>query len=298
MNLDDLRLFIRVAQTHSLTTAARQIDRTPAAVSAAVKRIEREVGARLIERTTRSMRLTAEGERFLQTCESTLMAWTRGHAGLQRSARSLEGLVRVAAPQDTGAQFLVPWLAEFAQEHAAVQVSVITADRIQNMAGEDVDIAIRYGELEDSTLVGRVLARSERVLVAAPSYLKRFTAPKAPLDLMEHRCLAWLRRDQPKTHWSFFSPAGATETVVVKPVLCGDGALVRAWAVAGNGIAYKAMIDVAEDLRSRRLVRLLSDYAGEPVPISAVTSSARYLPARVKSVLEFLTQRFQGLQAR
>ena len=295
MHLDDLRLFSRLAETASLSAAARQLDLTPAAVSAALKRIETQLGVRLIERTTRSIRLTAEGERFLQTCEAMLLTWTRGRATLNKGAHAVEGRVRIAAPTDTSLQFLCAWLGEYQAAYPRTQVVVLMGDRMHDVTREAVDIAIRYGELEDSSMVSRLLCRSERVLVASPRYVTRFGAPRSPADLAEHRCLAWLRRDQPKAQWSFGTPGGSTETIVVRPVLCGDSAMVRAWALRGDGIAHKAMIDVAADLRAGHLVRLLGDHSGEIVPVSAVMPSGRYVPARVRAVLTFLADRFRTL---
>ena len=153
-------------------------------------------------------------------------------------------------------------------------------------------IAIRSGEMTDSSMVSRLLVRSHRVLVAAPKYLEQSAPLLSPADLAHHRCLAWLSRDQPKVQWSFVSPAGTTETVVVKPVLCGDSLLARQWAVRGEGVAYKAHVDVAADLRAGRLVRLLEDHEGEPVPISAVMPSGRHVPTRVRAMVDHLARRF------
>ena len=295
MHIDDLALFVRLGQSGSLSAAARQLEVTPAAVSAALKRIEGQLGVRLVERTTRSIRLTAEGERFLQTCEAMLLTWARGRATLNQGVRAVEGRIRIAAPTDTSLQFLCAWLGEYKLLYPRIQITVMVGDRMHEMMREGVDIAIRYGELTDSSMVCRRLASSERVLVAAPAYLKLFGTPHMPSDLHTHRCLAWLTRDQPKSQWSFQSPAGSTETVAIRPALCGDSALVRAWALQGEGIAYKALIDVGDDIRAGRLVRLLADHVGEPVPINAILPSARYLPARVRTMLTFLVERFGRL---
>jgi len=144
-------------------------------------------------------------------------------------------------------------------------------------------------------MVSRVLARARRVLVASPKYLERGAPLLAPADLATHRCLAWLSRDQPKVQWTFVSPEGSSETVVVEPALCGDSLLVRQWALRGEGVAYKANVDVAADLRAGRLVRLLEAYEGEPVPISAVMPSGRHMPTRVRAMVDHLAKRFAEL---
>ena len=292
MHLDDLGLFLRVAHARSLSEAARQLDQTPASVSARLKRIEEQLGVRLVERTTRTLRLTPEGERFLQTCDAITTTWARGRSLLRHDARALEGRIPIAAPTDTSTQFLAEWVGDYTKIHPRLVVTLRVGDRMHELPREAVDIAIRYGELTDSSMVSRLLVRTHRVLVAAPKYLEQSAPLLSPADLANHRCLAWLSRDQPKVQWSFVSPAGTTETVVVKPVLCGDSLLARQWAVRGEGVAYKAHVDVAADLRAGRLVRLLEDHEGEPVPISAVMPSGRHVPTRVRAMVDHLARRF------
>ena len=295
MHLDDLSLFLRVAHAQSLSEAARQLDQTPSSVSARLKRIEEELGVRLVERTTRTLRLTPEGERFAQTCESMTATWARGRSLLRHDARAVEGRIHIAAPTDTSAQLLSEWIGDYARLHPRLSVTLRVGDRMHDLPREAVDIAIRYGELSDSSMVSRLLVRAHRVLVAAPKYLERAAPLVSPTDLVNHRCLAWLSRDQPKVQWSFVSPAGLTETVVVAPALCGDSLLVRQWALRGDGVAYKANVDVAADLRAGRLVRLLPDHEGEAVPISAVMPSGRHMPTRVRAMVDHLARRFAEL---
>jgi len=292
MHLDDLGLFLRVAHAHSLSEAARHLDQTPSSVSARLKKIEEELGVRLVERTTRTLRLTPEGERFLQTCDAITATWSRGRSLLRQDARAVEGRIHIAAPTDTSAQFLSEWVGEYAKAHPRLTVTLRVGDRMHDLPREAVDIAIRYGELSDSSMVSRLLVRARRVLVAAPKYLERAAPLLSPADLASHRCLAWLSRDQPKVQWTFVSPAGASETIVIEPALCGDSLLVREWAVRGDGVAYKANVDVAADLRAGRLVRLLEAYEGEPVPISAVMPSGRHMPTRVRAMVDHLARRF------
>src|SRR4029077_16109893 len=133
-------------------------------------------------------------------------------------------------------------------------VTLRVGDRMHDLPREAVDIAVRYGELNDSSMISRVLMRPRRFLVASPAYLERSPPLLCPADLANHRCLAWLSRDQPKVQWSFVSPSGSTESFVVKPMLCGASLIVRQWALSREGVAYNADVDVAADLRARRLV--------------------------------------------
>lgn len=295
MHLDDIQLFIRVAHATSLSEAARHLDQTPASVSARLKRIEEKLGVRLVERTTRSLRLTPEGDSFMRTCEEMTAIWVRGQSLLRKEARAMEGRISIAAPTDMSAQFLADWIGDYAKMHPGLLVTLSVGDRMHDLPREALDIAIRYGELGDSTMISRLLARAQRYLVASPKYLESSPPLRSPADLDNHRCLVWLTRDQPKLKWSFVGSNGEAETIVVKPALCGDSRLVRQWAVRGDGIAYKASVDVAADLRSGRLVRLLEDYQGELVPISAVMQSGRHVPMRVRAMVDHLAKLFSSM---
>lgn len=211
---------------------------------------------------------------------------------LRRDARAVEGRIHIAAPTDTSAQFLAPWIGDYVRMHPRLVVTLRVGDRMHALPREAIDIAIRYGELSDSSMVSRTLVRAHRVLVASPRYLERSPPLQSPADLVNHRCLAWLSRDQPKVQWSFVAPTGAAETAIIHPALCGDSLLVREWALRGDGVAYKAHVDVAADLRAGRLVRLLAKYEGEAVPISAVMPSGRHMPTRVRAMVDHLAERF------
>ena len=136
--------------------------------------------------------------------------------------------MRVAAPSDTSLQLLCTWTDEYTLRHPGARVMVFVGDRMHDFNRDAVDIAIRYGELKDSSMVGRLLTSCERIVVAAPAYLQRAGVPRTPADLLQHRCLAWLRRDQPKVQWSFGLPDGRTESIVVSTVCVvrRDGASV------------------------------------------------------------------------
>jgi DNA-binding transcriptional LysR family regulator len=295
MDLDDLQLFVRIAHAGSLSGAARQLPMKLATVSARLQRIEAELEVRLFERSTRSLRLTAEGERFLQTCETLQAQWSEGLAQLRDGSLALAGRIRLAAPADTSQQWLGRWLAEFALQHPQLRITMLVGDQLHPIQRDAVDIAIRYGALEDSSLIGRLLGHTERRLVAAPDYLRRAGKPETPADLAQHRCLAWLRREQPQQHWLLRHSDGRSHTVRVDAALCGDGLLVRQWALQGFGIAYKASLEVADDLAAGRLVPVLPDWRGEAEPITAILPGGVHRPRRVEALLAHLQERFLAL---
>ncbi|MEZ4322300.1 MAG: LysR family transcriptional regulator [Myxococcota bacterium] len=303
MNLDELRLFVALAEAPSLTEAGRRVGLGPGGASAALQRIEDRARVRLVERTTRSLRLTPEGERFLQTCRDVLTVWGEGEQALADARDGLAGVLRVAAPRDLADRYVAPCLAAFVAEHADVRATLVADDALHRIPADDIDLAIRYGGVDDAGLVVRRLATTERILVASPGYLAAHGLPEGPAALGSHRCVSWIRAGRAYARWTL---ARGTEeqTVAVRPVLCGDGAQVRRWVLDGHGIALKADLDVRRELADGSLVRVLPDWSGGAVPLVAVTPGRRFRPARVQALIDRLadevvrwTRPFGGLEA-
>lgn len=290
MNLQDLRLFLAISEASSLSAAGRSVGLGASASSAALKRLEAHTDTRLVERSTRSLRLTPEGLAFLETCRQVLQTWDRGQQDLLRSRQALQGRLRVAGPMDLGERLLGPWLAEFGALHPSVELSLSRSDAFHSVRAMGVDVAVRYGRQDDSSLVARLLHTGSRVLVASPAYLQRMGAPEHPQALAEHRCLGWLRKGRPLDRWAL---QRGTERAIVDVALTlrGDGALVRHWALAGHGIAYKSELDVREDLRAGALRRVLPSWSGPELPLYALTPSRAHRTARVQALLDWLAQR-------
>lgn len=301
MHLDDLNLFIQVARSGSFSAAARQLALTPAAVSATIKRIEASLQRRLIERSTRALRLTPEGERFLDTCEALTARWAEGTAARRSDPGAVDGEVQLAAPADTTYQLLSPWLAPWLAAHPGLRLSLHVSDRLHDVRRESVDIAVRYGALPDSGLVARPLCSGPRIAVASPAYLRRRGTPRTPAELVGHDCLLWMLGGRANRDWRFWRGRhlrGEGELVRVAGVLCGDGSLARHWALQDRGIASKALCDVLDDLEAGRLVQVLPGHRGDEVPVHALLPSRAYVPARVRVVLDQLVERFAALQRR
>lgn len=285
MTLDELRLFVALAEDGSLTAAGRRVGLGPGGASAALRRIEGRARVRLVERSTRSVRLTPEGERFLATCEEMLAVWERGELALQDAREGLAGVLRVTAPIDLAEQYVAGWIADFVASHPEVRVTLLTGDAMLRIPADDIDVAIRYGTTPEVNQVVRRLASSRRVLVAAPDYLDRAGRPEVPADLDGHRCLAWLRGERPFARWTL-TDGEAEHTHAFTPSLCADGGVVRRWAVGGEGIAFKGSLDVLEDLRTGRLERVLPGWHGEALPLVAATPGRRHRVARVQALID------------
>ena len=290
---------MRVAETGSMTLAARQLHLTPAAVSAAVRRIEEALGARLFERTTRSLHPTDEGALVLEACQEVIDRWARALEQVHGPARELVGTVHLSAPSDTTHQVLAPVIVAVAEAHPKLEVVVHSSDTLQHLHRDAIDMAIRYGPLQDSSLSARKLAAHPGVLVASPAYLARRGRPRAPEDLADHRCITLQLSGAPVTVWPLREVSGgkATEVALESP-LCGDGHLARVWAVAGVGIARKSLFDVIDDLEAGRLERVLPGHLTRTTPIHAVFPSRRYQPARVRALDAAIAVAFAGRSAR
>lgn len=292
LRFDDLQLFVRAADLGSLSAAARVMDLSAAVASAALKRIEQQLGARLLARSTRSLRLTAEGEGFLEYARSALASLEEGRRLLASSQDRCEGVLQLSAPSDLGRNVLLPWLDEFQLRHPQLTVRLLLGDRIADLFRQPVDVALRYGEPEDSSLVALpVAAANRRVLCAAPSYLSRHGEPRQLEQLAQHNCLLFMLGERVHDHWTFHDGRREVGLTVGGNRFSDDADVVRRWAVAGEGVAYKSALDVAADVRAGRLKILLPELQGELAPLNLLCAHRAQLSKPINLLLEMLRQR-------
>nr|WP_315449048.1 LysR family transcriptional regulator [uncultured Pseudomonas sp.] len=292
----DLEIFVRVADSGSISAAARALELTPAAASIALKRLETRLGIRLLARSTRSMRLTEEGRRYLESVRLALATLADGEQALKQQTEGLSGVLQLAAPSDFGRNVLLPWLDEFKREHPNIQLQLLLNDRHSDLFRETVDVALRFGVPSDSTLVALpILPQHRRVACASADYLARHGAPRHPAELCEHSALLYLRNGRPYNTWQFIRADEVLEVEVHGDYLSDDGEIARRWALAGHGIAYKAWLDVAEDVRAGRLVTLFDDWRGEHAPFNLFCPHRVQVSERVKVLQAFLQERCQAL---
>lgn len=300
--LAPLELFVAAAEAGSFSAAARRLDLGPVQASATMARLERELGVRLFERTTRRLRLTQAGEQWLPHARQMLSTWQAGQSALHKAAgvdAPLAGRLRVSLPSDLGRQHLWRWIEEHCQAHAApgLSLEVRLSDRLADLVQDPVDDAVRYGEPPDSGLIALPLAPdNRRVLCASPAYLARRGTPQSPGDLRAHESLRFVLGDSLHGRWRFTAPDGQTLAVDV----CGsrvadDGGLVREWAVAGLGLAYKSRLDVADDLASGRLVALLPGWLGEPAPLHWMSVGRHHITPALRRLAESIRRQCEAL---
>lgn len=291
-NVADLQVLLHTARGGTLTAAARSLGVTPAAASAALKRLEAQVGSRLFERSTRAMRLTPQGQILLDYARRAFDLLAEGESLVAADRGALVGTIRVAAPSDLTRNTLLPWLDEFLAAHPGVRLALSVGDRPLDVLRDEVDLAIRHGALADSRLVARRLALACPVASASPAYLARHPAPATPQDLRRHNCILFDRGGRRHDTWRFGRDGQWTEVRVDGDRSVDDAALAREWALAGAGVILKSAIDQRRDLASGALVPLLQGWETEPYPLHAVLPSGRFVPARVRALVDFLAEKF------
>lgn len=288
--LGDLELFVATAEHGSLSAAARSRSLTPAAASAAVKRLEAELDTTLFVRSTRSLRLTGDGERFLAYCRDALRTIGDGELELRGDRAELRGTLQLSAPSDLGRNVVLDWLDRFLRQHPRLQLRLQLSDRFADVYRQRIDVALRYGPLPDSSLISLPLAPdNRRVLCASPAYLRRHGTPASPDELGDHACLRLVLRDEIYDRWRVFSRTGEQRTVRVRgDRVSDDGEVVHRWALSGAGIAYKSWLDVAGDVAAGRLRIVCPEWIGEPAPLYLVCPDRRLIGPTVHKLHEFL----------
>lgn len=293
IRIDDLGLFLRSAALGSFTAAAVEANLLPGQVAAAIKRLERELEVRLFTRTTRSLRLSAEGEQYLPTARGVLEQLELGRERLRGDDAPLRGALQIAAPSDLGRNILLPMLTEFRRQHPELSLRFLVSDQVTNLFRDPVDVALRYGWNEDANYIALPLAPwNRRVLVASPDYVARHGTPTSVDDLTRHPCLLYLQNGRLHDRWEL----GEQTVQVTGPLFSDDADVVRRWAVAGEGIAYKTWLDVYADVQAQRLVVLLPEIPGDVYPLSFACPHRGQMSRAVTQLYQWLNQQFSALQ--
>lgn len=286
--LDNLQLFVLIVERGGMAAAGRELGYSPATVSARVVALEEHFGVRLLNRTTRSLSLTAEGRALFEGAQQVLAQMQALDGRVRMGADMLVGGIRVSAPVDLGRQWLVPLLDAFLEAHPALEVDLHLSDSFVDLNSCGYDVAVRYGALQDSSLRVRQLATVRRLVVASPEYLRRAGTPTTPEALSEHQCLLMRFGDDSERRWPFVVDGAQVDQAVGGARTSNDGELVRRWCVAGLGIARKSEPDVVEELRSGRLVRLLEPYEAPPVALQLISPGGQPPARRVRLFMDHL----------
>lgn len=282
--------FLHVAEERSFRKAAERLGVTTAAVSKAVRKLEEDVGARLLERTSRQVALTPEGTAFLERAREAVAQVRAARETVAQAQRAPKGPLTVTLPSILG-PVVLPRLAKLQIRYPQLTVHVRLSDRFSRMVDEHIDVAIRVGTLEDSSLVGRRLLRTRWVTLASPAYLARAGTPLRPEELSRHSCLRFVDPRGVARNWVFRSePGGAPEGVRTPPAMDVDhGPALLDLATAGAGLCQVLDFMRDERVRDGRLVEVLADFAADGPPVHALCLPGRQGVPRVQALLELLS---------
>ena len=283
--------FVDVVAKGSLSAAARAEGIAPAMIGRRLDALEERLGVKLLQRTTRKIALTHEGTAFLEDCQRILAELEDAETAVsERSARA-SGHLLISAPAGFGRQHVAPLLPSFLAEHREVTLTLSLNDRVVDLIGEGIDVAIRIASLSDSNLIGVKLADNKRVIVASPAYLKRHGTPRSLDELAKHNCLA-ISSDGSQRGWTFRQNGKNVTLKVAGNMVCNDGEVLHDWALSGKGLAWRSMWEVGTEIESGQLQTVLDEFAAPGNDIYAVFAQRRHLPLRIRALVEFLRRAY------
>jgi DNA-binding transcriptional LysR family regulator len=279
--------FVDVVAKGSLSAAARGEGIAPAMIGRRLDALEERLGVKLLQRTTRKIALTNEGIAFLEDCQRILADLENAESAVsERSARA-SGHLLISAPAGFGRQHVAPLIPSFLAQHRDVSITLNLNDRVVDLIGEGIDVAIRIAALSDSNLIGVKLADNKRVVVASPAYIKRHGKPTSLDDLAKHNCLA-ISSDGSQRGWTFRQNGKNVTLKTSGNMACNDGAVLHEWALSGKGLAWRSMWEVGAAIESGKLLTVLDEFAAPGNDIYAVFAQRRHLPLRIRAFVDFL----------
>lgn len=290
----DLTFFVLLAKLGSMSGTARELGLTPPAVTKRLMMIEQRLGVRLVNRTTRRLSLTSEGESYLAQATRILDSIRNMEESVSSGRAEPKGLLRVNATPGFGRTRIAPLVSRFAHEHPEVEVELQLTDRPINLVEEAYDLAIRFGELPDTLLSARKLMSNKRLLCASPAYLKAAGEPQTPEELHRHRCILHRQNDDVYGTWRLLKGRTVELIKVRGAVSSNDGDVVMNWALEGHGIVQRSEWDVAKYLASGRLKEVMPGYSLPSADLYVYYLSRLNLPAKVRSFIDFLAAEFNS----
>jgi len=288
MLLDNLTLFLKIVEKGGLAVAGRDMGLSPATVSERLNALERYYGATLLQRTTRAIHLTEEGRLLVDGAKRLLAEAEELEARIKLGVNKISGPIRLSAPADLGRHRIAPLIDEFLARYPAVNIELILSDQYSDMIQSGIDCAIRFGDLDSSTLRVKKIGQSRRIVCAAPSYLATHPTPTSPCDLEQHNCLMMRFGQKLDNEWPFHMEGRDLKILVKGNRIADDGGQVRDWCIAGHGIAYKSNWDVKDDIAEGRLIPLLEEFATTPSQIQIVYPQTPVMSRRVRLFIDFL----------
>lgn len=287
-----LEVFVRAVETGSFSAVARERRTTQPAISKQMAALERQLGCRLMNRTTRRLNLTDAGMAYYEQCRDALQTLREASASLRADQEGVGGSLRLATSVGFGRSQIAPRLGDFLKRHPRLSIELSLNDAYVDLAREGIDVSIRIGPLRDEELIARQIGLSQRVVCAAPGYLDQAGVPAVPEDLASHNCIVYVGLET-FDRWQIEGPAGPESIQVRGNLRCNNGEGVLGAALGGVGIVNAPLWLVGPDIAARRLKLVLSGYRPSPLPIWAVWPPSRRLSPRVKVLVDYLEHAFQ-----
>ncbi|MBE7638167.1 LysR family transcriptional regulator [Sneathiella sp. P13V-1] len=290
----DMTAFVAVVEHNGFSKAGRELRLTTAVVSARVANLEKHLGVRLLNRTTRQVTPTDEALQYYEECKSILRQVEAAETHLSSRRLNPSGSVKITAPTVLGRRHVAPILPALQALYPELEIRLSLTDEIVDIVGEGVDIAVRIAPLKDSSLKSIHLANCPRILCASPEYLKQYGTPQKSEDLLEHSCLLLRFPGSTQFQWIFEGEEKVQKFSVKGSLDSNNGDVLRQWALEGQGIALKSVWEIQSELRSGKLVHVLPELHPKNVAISALYPQGHITPPKVRVTLDHLKKHFQN----
>ncbi|WP_296281550.1 LysR family transcriptional regulator [uncultured Acinetobacter sp.] len=296
MNTEDFQFFLRVADLGSISQAAKEANIAVSVESQRIQRLENQLSLKLFYRTTRKLSLTEEAKTLIEQGRPLLDNLQTLTENLKHRDQKLSGSINITASATFGTQILVQVIAEFLKQYPDLLINLDLNDQNVDLIAQGMDIAIRIGKLQDSSLIAKPLCINKRLLCAAPEYLAKFGVPKRLEDLHEHRCIVQRHQQGVTNTWNFLDQGKSNESLNIHVngyFITNSGEGIRQASLAGLGISNHSFWHVKEDLNSGKLVQVLPDFTVEPTAIYAVIPNKKLISYKVKVFIEYLQDYFK-----
>jgi molybdate transport repressor ModE-like protein len=291
----DVRFLLTIRDSGSLTAASRKLGLSPSAVTQRLQLLEKKLSMRLVDRTARKLRFTEEGQLLCERGADLVQQFDTLFDDVRERSGGLVGSVTINAPLGFGRRYLAPIIADFQQQHPDVNIALTLSDRPMTETADRFDIVVHIGELRASNLVGFAIAPNARFVCASPAFIKRFGNPDTPDALMKVPCIVLSENNEDVSLWHFTKGKTRRSVRVSSKLSCNDGDVIRRWACEGRGVILRSEWDVADDLRSGRLVRLLPSWKVPDANVIALTHNRAGMPARIRHFMRYLQSCFKPM---
>ena len=289
-DISDLIVFVRVVDQGSLSAAGRELRMSPAVVSHRLQRLEARLGVRLLNRTTRKVHTTEEGEIYYGHCLRILEEVEKAEQALTESRESPSGLLKVTAPVSFGRRYLAPLIPEFVKKFPEVEPRLHLTESLVNLVEDGFDLAVRVGTLEDSSLMARKLAKDHRYICASPDYLKKHGVPQTPQDLLNHNCLLLRFPGSKQFKWRLVVDDTPQFLAVKGDLDTNNSDVLLDWALSGCGIVMKSQWEVGDHIRSGALVPFLEQHVPQDNVVAALYPQGKHVPPKLRVFIDYLVE--------